>query len=137
MSDHPIAAVGVVVVKEDRILLIKKGRGLFTGQLCIPGGKIEMGESMRDTVHREIREELNITVSEPEFITCEEHIERDERGKATRHFVFFNFKVDYISGDVVHGDDASAVVPVSRDALSGLSLSPPTGRTFRVMGYVK
>jgi len=137
MAEHPMAAVGVVVVRGNEILLIKKGRGLFAGQLCIPGGRIEIGESIKETVHREIREELNIIVSEPEFITYEEHIERDEHGNVVRHFVFFNFKVHYLSGDPIPGDDACDVVPVSRNELSEVSLSAPTVRTLRAMGYLE
>lgn len=134
---YPEPAVGVVVLKGEEVLLIEKGRGLFAGQLCIPGGHIEIGEKIVETVHREIMEELNITVSTPEFITYEEHMECDESGNVTRHFVFFNFKAHYVSGSPKAGDDASKIVYVPIKSLSATNLSAPTIRTFRAMKYIE
>ncbi len=134
MSQFPIPAVGVFIFFENGIYLIRKGRGIFKNQWCTPGGKIEYGESIIDTVHREILEETNFEIENIKFITYEQTIERNETGGIDRHFVFFNFKATWKSGKPIASDDAAEIRLIPLNELSQYDISAPTKRTFRFMG---
>lgn len=136
MKQYPIPAVGVIVEREGKILLIKKGRGIFLNQWCIPGGKIELGEQINETIKREILEETCLEVDYPEFVTYQETIERDIDGNVNRHFVFFNFKVQYISGTPKAQDDAKEIGFFDILELQNMDISLPTIKTFKLMGIM-
>ncbi|CAG0939382.1 diadenosine hexaphosphate hydrolase (ATP-forming) [Candidatus Brocadiaceae bacterium] len=136
MRKYPIPAVGVVIENGDEILLIKKGRGIFKGQWCIPGGKIECGEQIIETIHREVFEETNVYVSNPQFITFQEYIDKQISEKL-KHFVFFNFKVNYVKGEPKANDDAEEAKFFTKETIAKLNLSEPTIKTFKVLGYME
>lgn len=134
MSQYPIPAVGVFVFYKNGIYMIKKGRGIFKGQWCTPGGKIEYGENMIDTVHREVLEETNLEIENIKFITYEQTIEHDDYGNISRHFVFFNFQATVKSGTPIAADDAVEIKLIPLDKLPEIDLSAPTIRTFKLLG---
>lgn len=134
---YPYPAVGVFILHNDGIFLIKKGRSIFEGQWCTPGGKIEYGEDIISTVHREVYEETNLEIDNIEFITYEQTIEYNSDGNVSRHFVFFNFKACIKSGSVINpiaADDAKEIKWIPFTELKTLNLSAPTIRTFMKMG---
>ena len=134
MNQYPIPAVGVFIFHENGIYMIKKGRGIFKNQWCTPGGKIEYGEDIIDTVHREVLEETNLEIENIKFITYEQTIERDEKGNVSRHFVFFNFQATVKSGIPLAADDAAEIRLIPLDELQKIDLSAPTIRTFKMLG---
>lgn len=134
MSQYPIPAVGVFVFHENGIYMIKKGRGIFKGQWCTPGGKIEYGENIIDTVHREVLEETNLEIENIKFITYEQTIECDEKNNVNKHFVFFNFRATVKSGTPIAADDAAEIRLIPLEELRNIDLSAPTIRTFKMMG---
>ena len=77
-KQYPIPAVGVFIFHDESLYLIKKGRGIFKDKWIIPGGKIEYGETILETVEREVKEETNLLIDNIEFITNEQTIEYDE-----------------------------------------------------------
>lgn len=134
MSQYPIPAVGVFLFYENGIYMIKKGRGIFKDQWCTPGGKIEYGENIIDTVHREVLEETNLEIENIKFITYEQTIEYDDCGSVSRHFVFFNFRATVKSGIPIAADDAAKIKLISLDELRKINLSAPTIRTLKLLG---
>lgn len=134
MSQYPIPAVGVFVFHENGIYMIKKGRGIFKDQWCTPGGKIEYGENIMDTVHREVLEETNLEIENIKFITYEQTIEYDEKANVSRHFVFFNFRATVKAGNPIAADDAVEIRLIPLEELRNIDLSAPTIRTFKMMG---
>lgn len=62
MPQRPVVGVGVVVLKDDHVLLIQRGTPPRTGQWSIPGGKQELGETWRETAHREVMEETGLEI---------------------------------------------------------------------------
>lgn len=134
MSQYPIPAVGVFVFHENGIYMIKKGRGIFKDQWCTPGGKIEIGEDIIDTVHREVLEETSLEIENIKFITYEQTIEYDGCGNVSRHFVFFNFQATVKAGIPVAADDAAEIKLIPLGELSKIDLSAPTIRTFKLLG---
>lgn len=131
---YPIPAVGVFVFHKNGIYMIKKGRGIFEGQWCTPGGKIEYGEDILDTVRREVLEETNLEIENINFVTYEQTIEYDEKNNVSRHFVFFNFKATVKSGNPIAADDASEIQLIPINELKSINLSSPTIRTLKRLG---
>lgn len=139
MSQYPIPAVGVFIFSQGGLYLIKKGRGIFEGKWCTPGGKIECGEEILDTVHREVKEETNLDIDNIEFITYEQAIERTNEGVINRHFVFFNFKATIPQNSNISpiaADDATQIELIPLEQLNNYDLSDPTVRTLKMLGIL-
>ena len=123
MSDSvmtPVAAVGVVCLKDDRILLIRRGTPPRLGEWSLPGGRIEPGERAVDAALRELREETGVEAEILGLIDVVDGI-FPEIG---RHYVLIDYAACWIAGDPVAGDDAADAVfmPVS-EALDAVSWS--------------
>ncbi len=90
--DHPIVGVGVVIFnKKGEILLIQRNKPPFKGFMSIPGGKVELGESLKDAVKREVKEECGIDVEVKDLIYVAENIEKDKDGKVRYHYILLDF----------------------------------------------
>ena len=117
-SPHPELCVGAIVVHGDRLLLVRRGRGAGTGLWSIPGGRVELGETMEQAVRRELSEETGLEAREVSYVA---HVERLGEGW---HFVIHDHLVtiDDAAGAVA-GDDAAEVawIPLDRlDSTDGL-----------------
>ena len=108
MTDRPEVCVGAVVVDEERLLLVRRGRGAGVGLWSVPGGRVERGETLADAVVRELREETGLDGR------CGELVGWVERIGADHHFVILDFRVRVDAGTPVAGDDAAEVRWVPR-----------------------
>ena len=95
----PIAAVGAVVVKNGHILLVKRGNEPGYGQWSLPGGAIELGETARAAVAREVKEETGFEVEVVDVIEVLDRIMLDAHGRVRYHYVLIDFFARYISGE--------------------------------------
>lgn len=123
---HPRLAVGAVVFKDNKILLVQRGRPPAEGQWAIPGGNVKLGESLQAAAEREIMEETGIVIRAADPIYTFDAIVKDGDGKIRFHYVIVDLAADYVQGDPKPGDDAVAVRWVSQDELKDLNVSPPT-----------
>lgn len=106
----PQVCVGAIAVDDDRLLMVRRGRGPAAGEWSIPGGRVEPGELVAEAVVREVREETGIDV------VCTELAGWVERVGDDHHFVILDFMTTVISdGDPVAGDDAAEArwIPLS------------------------
>ena len=125
MSRHPVVAVGAVVVDHDRLLLVRRGRGPAQGLWSIPGGKVELGETLAEAVTRELREETGLEGLCGSFIGFAELLFEDADGDLVDHHVALDFDVTVIGDEPpVAGDDAAEVRWVDLHEVGEQRLAP-------------
>lgn len=123
---RPALAVGAVVFKDNRVLLVKRGNPPARGVWAIPGGSVELGETLQKAAEREIFEETGIVIKAGEPIFSFESIHRDDKDRVRFHYYIVDLAASYISGEPTPGDDALDVGWFSREALGRLNVNPPT-----------
>jgi 8-oxo-dGTP diphosphatase len=119
----PLVGVGALVLKEDKVLLIKRGRPPLQGAWSLPGGRCREDENLKEAAGREVKEECGIDVEVTDLLKLFEYIERDEKGRVKYHYVVFDFKAYYTGGRLAHSSDASDAcwIPIRELGRYGLS----------------
>jgi mutator protein MutT len=120
---QPVIGVGAVVIRNGRVLLIRRGKEPLRGRWLVPGGTVELGETLEEAVVREIREETSLEVAPREVLTVFDRIDRQE-GRVLYHYVIVDYLCDYLSGEPRAGSDAEDVALVARDDLPAYDLPP-------------
>ena len=123
---NPRVAVGAVVFKDERVLLVRRGQAPAENQWAIPGGSVKLGETLQEAAEREILEETGVQVQAAKPIYTFDVIERDGEGRVRFHYVIVDLAADYVSGDPSAGDDAIEARWVSAEEIRGLVVSSPT-----------
>jgi len=123
----PLIGVGAVIVCNGRILLEKRKGEPGKGKWSIPGGLVELGERAEQTVIREVREETNLEVENPELIDVVDSITFDEDGRIKYHFVIIDYFVKLKGGTVKAADDAAELKWVPFNEVEKYDLT----KTFR------
>ena len=129
LNDYPSTprvAVGAVVFRADRILLVRRGQPPSEDLWAIPGGSVEIGETLQEAAEREILEETGITIRAGKPVYTFDSIQRDGDGKIRFHYVIVDLDADYISGDPIAGDDAIEARWVTEHEINDLRVSAPT-----------
>ena len=125
--DKPIVGIGAIIVHDGKMLLEKRKNDPGKGRWSVPGGVVELGENVTQTVIREVKEETGLDVAEPEHIDVVDQITRDENGRIKYHFVIIDYLVDLKGGTLKAASDADELEWVSLDDVEKCDL---TG-TFR------
>jgi 8-oxo-dGTP diphosphatase len=130
--ESPLVGVGAVIVdhlhvddRQDdrRVLLIRRGQAPLLGEWSLPGGVLECGESLREAVVREAREETGLVVETVEMLGVYERVIRGDEGRVRYHYVLIDFLCRPLGGDLRAGSDAADVRWFTRDELPGLNLA--------------
>jgi len=129
--DHPFVGVGVVVWRGEEFLLIRRGKEPRRGQWTIPGGRQDLGETVRETAAREILEEASVHIEVCGLIDVVDAINLDDDGKVRFHATLVDFAGTWISGEAIAGSDAMDVGWFRLDDLEGLGLWGETERIIR------
>ena len=124
--ERPIAGVGVVVFRNEEVLLVKRKRAPYKGQWSIPGGKQELGETVTQAARRELMEETGVEVNELTLIDVVDIIVRDEEGKILYHYIVADYRAHWLSGECSPGDDAQDVQWFNLNKLGSISLLDKT-----------
>jgi 8-oxo-dGTP diphosphatase len=134
--DRPVVGVGAVVIRDGKILLVKRGVAPSKGLWAIPGGSLELGETLQQGAEREILEETGVTIRAREPIYAFDFFERKEDGRIRFHFVIVDVAADYISGDAKGADDALDARWLSPADLDPLPVSQNTIRLLQAIGFI-
>jgi 8-oxo-dGTP diphosphatase len=132
----PIVGVGAVVVDAGRVLLVQRGREPLKGKWSLPGGMLEVGESLHQGVVREVEEETGLKVEPIELVELLDRIVRDETDAGERirfHYVIADYLCRVVGGALKAASDAEAVRWVERaewNSHSMLALDPITVRVI-------
>jgi len=127
----PVVGVGGVVIHEGRALLIKRGSEPLKNQWSIPGGTLELGESIQEGVRRELREETGIEVRVGELIEVFDRIFRDAAGEIQYHFVIVDYLCEKISGEASPASDVTDTAWVREEDLWNYKLTEAATRVIR------
>jgi len=124
--------VGAVIVDQGRVLLIRRGHEPMKGHWSLPGGLLELGESLIEGVQREVREETGLIVEALELIELLDRIHRQDE-RVRYHYVIADYLCRVVGGNLLADSDADAVRWVERaewNSHSALLLDPVTVRVI-------
>ncbi len=103
---RPIAATIAAVIRENKVLLVRRANPPDAGRWGFPGGKIEQGEEIMDAAIRELSEETGVRAVADKVFTAVDAFDLDDNGKLRQHFILIAVLCHWISGEPVAGDDA-------------------------------
>ena len=121
--DAPVVGVGGVVVRDGRALLVRRGKPPLYGRWVVPGGTVELGETLEEALVREVREETGLEVEPIEVLTVFDRIERDAAGVAY-HYVIVDYLCRWRSGAAAAASDALDVAWVGPDDMAAYDVPP-------------
>ena len=127
----PRASVSVLCHRDDLVLMVKRARAPFKDHWSLPGGVIELGETLLEAAERELLEETRVTATLGEPIETFDSIQRDAEGKVVTHFILTVFKGPLASGQAQAGDDAAEVDWVHPDDVDKRLTTPGTPARIR------
>ncbi len=131
--DRPIAAVGAIVVKDGRVLLIRRGKEPSYGVWSVPGGAVHLGESLHDAVRREIREECGIEIDLTDVLEAVDRMTRDGEGRVQYHYVVVDYLARWANGEVVSASDSLEARWVAPADLPQYQMTSGTADVIRKM----
>jgi len=105
--DRPIVAVGVVVWKDDKVLVVRRGKPPRDGQWSIPGGGQELGETVRETAVREVREETGLEIRLIGLVDVVDYLERDDAGGVRYQYTLVDWTAEWTAGEPTPGGDVA------------------------------
>jgi 8-oxo-dGTP diphosphatase len=115
LPDQPLVGVGAVVFKGEEVLLVRRGQEPARDSWSLPGGLVELGETLTAALHRELAEETGLTVAL-------ERIFPDPDGRIAYHYVLVDYLCDYLEGELTPGSDITGAKFVPLTALAGFEL---------------
>lgn len=119
----PVAAVGGIVIEGGFVLLVRRAMPPRQGEWSLPGGQLELGESLVEGVRREVREETGLDVEVGPIIDVFDRVHRDDAGRVRYHFVIVDFLCRSRGGELRAGDDAADVRWVARTEVAAYGVN--------------
>jgi len=129
--DRPWIGVGVVIWKGDQFLLIRRGKPPRLGEWSIPGGRQELGETVRQTAVREVMEETGVAIELAGLIDVVDAVRADADGRIASHITLIDFAARWTANEAIAGDDAMGVGWFTLADLPSLKLWAETERIIR------
>jgi ADP-ribose pyrophosphatase YjhB (NUDIX family) len=129
--EHPVVGVGAVVVRDGRALIVRRAHEPRKGEWSLPGGLLDLGESLADAARREVREETGLEVELGPIIETFDRVHRDDEGRIRYHFVIVDFVCWSATGEAVAGSDAEDVAWVTSEELAAYGVNPHAADVIR------
>uniref|UniRef100_A0A7V4LC76 NUDIX domain-containing protein n=1 Tax=Desulfobacca acetoxidans TaxID=60893 RepID=A0A7V4LC76_9BACT len=129
--EQPLVGVGAVIFRGEEVLLVRRGQEPQKGAWSLPGGLVEVGESLTGALHREVLEETGLRVTILGLTAVLERIYRDPEGGVPYHYILVDFACDYAGGELTPASDITGARFVSLAELDGLELPEFTAQVIR------
>jgi 8-oxo-dGTP diphosphatase len=121
---RPFLAASAAILREGKILVVRRARPPANGVFSLPGGVVETGETLHEAVTREVLEETGLTIEPVALAGYRETIVRDKDARVERHFVILPFAARWVAGEPVLNDELSEWRWVELDELAALPTTP-------------
>src|SRR5215831_16708719 len=105
--EQPLVGVGAIIVRDGQVVLVKRGHAPLLGEWSIPGGLLEIGETLRQGVEREAQEETGLVVRAKELLGVFERMVPDDQKRTRFHYVLVDFLCEVVSGELKASGDAA------------------------------
>ena len=129
--DRPFVGVGAIIVDDGRVLLVKRGHAPLAGEWSVPGGVLELGETVREGVVREVLEETGLAVETLELLGVFDRVVRDLDERTLYHYVLIDFLCQRVSGELCAAGDADEARWFSAEELANLPLAKDTAAVIQ------
>ena len=118
--DRPFLAVSAAIIREGKVLVVRRARPPAKGIYTVPGGVVETGETLVEAVKREVREETGLDIEPVTLAGHREAVMRDKDGRVERHFVVLCFASRWLGGEPALNDELSEAAWLTLQELGGL-----------------
>lgn len=119
---RPLVGIGIIVLRADSLLLVRRGRPPAQGEWSLPGGAQKLGETAEAAARRELLEETGLAVGAMQLVGHADSIHRDLEGRVRFHYTILDFAAAWQGGEPVPGGDALAAVFAPLDGLASYAL---------------
>lgn len=130
--DRPLVGIGVVLIKPDSVLLVRRGKPPAAGAWSVPGGAQKLGETAEEAARRELREETGLEAGAMALACTVDSIHHDAAGRVQYHYTIIDFAAAWIGGDPCAGGDVTDARFVAFEDLSPYSLWSEAHRAIRI-----
>ena len=117
---RPYLAVSAAIFRGDRVLIVRRAHPPARGLYTLPGGGVELGETLEGAVIREVREETGLDIEPLGLAGYRQVITHDEDGRIERHFVILPFAARWVAGEVALNEELTEAHWLMPSQLSGL-----------------
>ena len=135
---RPFLAVSAAIVRAGQVLVVRRARAPADGLFSLPGGVVEIGETLMQAVTREVREETSLTIEPVGLAGFREAITRDRDDRVERHFVILPFAARWLAGEPCLNEELSEARWLAPPELAGLPTTPGLAEivaaAFRLLG---
>jgi mutator protein MutT len=129
--DRPLVGVGAVIVQNARAVIVQRGTEPLKGQWSIPGGMLEVGETLRQCAAREALEETGLRVEPAEVLEVLDSIHPDPEGRTRYHYVLIDFLCRPLAGELRPGGDAAQARWVTINELAEYAVTENAQKVIR------
>ena len=129
--ERPYAGVGAIVFRGTEVLLVKRGRAPALGKWSIPGGLVELGESLEAAVRREVLEEAGLEVKAIDLVAALDRVIFDRDGRIEYHYILLDFLCEVVGGRLNAGTDADECRYVAMEDLRLLDMTRGTEEVIK------
>ena len=129
--DRPHLAVSAAIVRDGKVLIVRRSRPPANGLFTLPGGGVETGETLHAAIIREVQEETGLVIEPMGLAGQREMIARDRDGKVERHFVILPFAARWLGGDIVLNEELAEAHWLAPAELDGLATTDGLAEVVR------